>query len=87
MTGVDVLVAVAFVPVAPLVVGVVVRVLVEVLDEVPVEAAVVVVVEDPPQEAAATAVKLAHVMRVVLAKWKTKERFPKKAPIPLRVEA
>lgn len=38
-------------------------------------------------ELASTAVKLAQVMRVVLPKWNTKLRFPKKAPIPSTVEA
>ena len=32
-------------------------------------------------------VKLAHVMRVVFAKWTVMERLPKNAPIPGRVEA
>jgi hypothetical protein len=31
--------------------------------------------------------KLAHVIRVLFAKWITKERFPKKAPMPSTVEA
>ena len=34
-----------------------------------------------------TSVKLAQVIRVVFAKWTTKERLPKKAPIPFTVEA
>jgi len=34
-----------------------------------------------------TRAKLAQVMRVVLAKWTTMERLPKKAPMPERVEA
>lgn len=34
-----------------------------------------------------TSVKLAHEIRVLLAKWMTKERLPKKAPMPGNVEA
>jgi hypothetical protein len=32
-------------------------------------------------------IKLAQVMRVLLAKWKTTDRFPRKAPRPALVEA
>lgn len=64
-----------------------------VVDCVGVAASDLVAVEEdvvPLQEpalSAATDVKLAQVMRVVLAKCNTKLRFPKKAPMPLRVEA
>ena len=40
-----------------------------------------------PEDPVLTAVKLAQEMRVVLAKWRTKLRLPKKAPVPLMREA
>jgi hypothetical protein len=44
-----------------------------------------VVVFAPPTELPAR-VKLAQVIRVVLAKWRVIDRFPKKEPRPGRVE-
>jgi hypothetical protein len=46
---------------------------------------VVFVVEEPPTELPVR-VKFAQVIRVLLAKWTVMDRFPKKAPIPGRVE-
>ncbi len=45
----------------------------------------VFVVDEPPTELPVR-VKFAQVIRVVLAKWTVMDRFPKKAPIPGRVE-
>jgi hypothetical protein len=48
---------------------------------------VAVAVVLPPLVGLPTNVKLAHVMRVLFAKWKVTERLPKKEPRPGRVDA
>lgn len=61
-----------------------------VVDDLPTVVEVVVVVAPPPTVEPLqlpTGTKLAHVMRVVLAKCRTMLRLPKKAPIPCLVEA
>lgn len=50
-------------------------------------AAAVDVPAHEPETPVLTAVKLAQEMRVLLAKWRTKLRFPKKAPMPPSREA
>lgn len=70
----------------PVLVGLPVRVAVVVVPDVVTELLPPAPVEQAA-ELASTAAKLAQVMRVVLAKWNTKLRLPKKAPMPSTVEA